>query len=95
MHSDEVILKVYEETVQLTDGGRKREGWRHIKRGKQCKRLKEIVIKKGTATIKKTKQNSTKPTEFKNINLYVATVTDTANTSTKKTKTTLMKVTNA
>lgn len=53
------------------------------------------MIKKGTATIEKTKQNSTKPTEFKNINLYVATVTDTANTSTKKSKTTLMKVTNA
>lgn len=58
MHSDEVILKVYEETVQLTDGGRKSEGWRHImQRWKQCKRLKEIVIKNVQQGLKK--QNKT------------------------------------
>lgn len=93
MHSDEVILKVYEETVQLTDGGRKREGWRHIKRGKQCKRLKEIVIKKVQQRLKKQNKTAQNQQNLK-INLYVATVTDTANTSTKKSKTTLMKVTN-
>lgn len=51
------------------------------------------MIKEVQQRFKKTKNDSTKVTEFKN-KLYVATVTDTANTSTKKTKTTLMKVTN-